>query len=102
GPIVFAREHASRASRDHAADLLESLVPIHILERLSLAHACKPARKLAPARLAPRWHADGLDEFTVREKSGFLVLPLEAIGVVQIARVLREIRRLGAIEDFAV
>ena len=68
------------ARRDHPADFLESLVPIDLLERVPLAHARKPARKLAPARLAARRHADGLDEFAVREKRGFLVFALKAVA----------------------
>ena len=89
--VVVARQDAARACPDDAADFLERLVCIDMLECLPLAQSLKPARKLAPAGFAPGRNANRLDEFAIGKKGGLLVIALEAAGVVQIARVLGEV-----------
>src|SRR5665213_811902 len=64
--VILTREHAASACRDYATDFLERLMSVELLELVPVAHARKPARELTPARFAPSWHMDGLDEFAVR------------------------------------
>ena len=98
--IIFAAQYAARVGGDNAANFLERLMPVDVLE--NLAHAREPAGEIAPEGFAPRRHADGFDEFAVGEKHCFLPRVFEAVGVIQAARTLRQIGGMGDVQHFAL
>ena len=98
--VVGAAQHPAGTGGDHAADLLEGLMRVDVAE--SLPHAREPRREVAPARLAPGRHADRFDELAEGQEARVLAGVLEAVGVVQVARTLRQVGRVRDVEHLAL
>jgi hypothetical protein len=85
---------------DHAAELLEQAVRIHVAE---LPNGCAMAVDPAPEgreRHFPAWrHLDGLKEFTVAEELDFLLRVFVAVRGIQATRALRQVRRQRDVQN---
>lgn len=67
-----------------------------------LTHAAEPAGEITPQRLATRGHMNRFDELPVGEEHRFLPHVLEAVGVIQVACVRRQIGRMRDVEHLAL
>jgi hypothetical protein len=97
--IGLAREDATGAGSEDAADLLEDLMAIELAE--GLPHPPEPAGEVAPGGFASRRHVDRFDELAIGEENGFLPRMLETVGEIEIAGTLREVTRVGDVEHLA-
>ena len=84
---------------DDATEFFEQGVGIEVAERLgSGAVAVEPAAEGIEADLPAGRHLQGFEELAVAQKLRFLVRVLVAVRVVQRARRLREVGRLGDVQ----
>ena len=88
---------------DDAAELFEQGMGIDVAERPDgFAMPIEPAAKGVEAELAALRHLQRFEELAVAQEFGFLCRVVIAVGVVQGARRLRQVGRLGDIEHPAM
>ncbi len=99
GPVRRAIEYPVGTGRDHSPDLFESLMRIDTL--VVLTDPREPAGEVAPVGFATRGNLPGLQIFPIRQKGGFLIVPDEAVGVIEFPRMLGQIGGVGDVQHLA-